>query len=101
MNEMDSIPFGHVMKFVLITIPNHEENQSNSTLDEVKTLTITMPVPPLSSKSKEKFQNKAIGIFEKMAENSTYLMICFERNNNFFRTLTINLIISSINYSTM
>ena len=34
-----------VMKHVLATIASHEENQSNSTPDEVESLTTTIPTP--------------------------------------------------------
>ena len=75
------------MKNVLATTANHGENQSNPTLDEVESLTTTIPTPPLPSKGKGNFQEKAIGIFEKMTESSTNLMRCFDRNNELFQNL--------------
>ena len=78
---------GQVMKHVSATTASHEENQSNSTPDEVKSLTTTIPTPPSTSKGKGNFQERAIGIFEKMAENNTNLMKCFERNNELFQNL--------------
>ena len=72
---------GQIMKHVSATTASHEENQSNSTPNEVESLTTTIPTPPSTSKDKGNFQKRAIGIFEKIAENSTNLMKCFERNN--------------------
>ena len=78
---------GQVMKHVSATTASHEENQSNSTPDEMESLTTTIPAPPLTSKGKRNFQERAIGIFEKMAENSTNFIKCFERNNELFQNL--------------
>ena len=65
---------GQVMKHVLATTTSHRENQNNSIPDEVESLTTTIPTPPSTSKGKGNFQKRAIGIFEKMAKNSTNLM---------------------------
>ena len=70
-----------VMKHVSTTTASHGENQSNSILDEVESLTTTIPTPPSISKGKGNFQKRAIGIFEKMTEDSMNHMKCFERNN--------------------
>ena len=78
---------GQVMKHVSDTTASHEENQSNSIPNEVESLTTTIPTPPSTSKGKGNFQEKAIRIFEKMAENSTNLMKCFERNNELLQNL--------------
>ena len=75
------------MKYVSETTASHRENQSNSTPDEVESLTTTIPTPPSTSKGKGNFQERAIGIFEKMAENSTNLMKCFEKNNELLQNL--------------
>ena len=76
-----------VMKHVSATTASHEENQTNSTPDEVESLTTTIPTSPSTSKGKGNFQKRAIGIFEKMAENNTNLMKCFERNNELLQNL--------------
>ena len=78
---------GQVMKHISATIASHEESQSNSIPDEVQSLTITIPTPPSTSKGKGNFQEKAIGVFEKMEENNTNLMKCFERNNELLQNL--------------
>ena len=75
------------MNHVSATTASHGENQSNLTPDEVKSLTKTIPTLPATSKGKDNFQERAIGIFEKMAKNSTNLMKCFERNNEVFKKL--------------
>ena len=76
-----------VMKHVSATTSSYGENQSNSTPNEVESLTTTIPTLPSTSKGKENFQERAIGIFEKMAKNSTNLMKCFERNNELLQNL--------------
>ena len=76
-----------VMKYILATTTNYEKNQSNSTLNEVESLTKTMPILPPTSKDKGNFQNRVIGIFENMVKNSTILMKCFERNNKLLQNL--------------
>ena len=78
---------GQIMKHVSATTASNGENQSNSTPDEMKSLITTIPTPPSTSKGKENFQERAIGIFEKMAENSTNLIKCFERNNELLQNL--------------
>ena len=40
---------GQVMEHVLATTTSYEENQSNSILDEVESLTTTIPIPPSTS----------------------------------------------------
>ena len=92
------------MKHVLATTASHRENQRNLTPDEVKSLITTIPTLPSTSKGMGNFQERAIGIFEKM--NSTNLMKCFERNNELFQNLDnqfdrlINKLYSSLCYST-
>ena len=54
---------GQVMKHVSATTVSNEENQSNSTLDEVENLTTTIPTPPSTSNGKVNFEERAIGIF--------------------------------------
>ena len=75
------------MKHVLATITSYGENQSNSTPEEVESLTTTILIPPSTSKGKENFQQRTIRIFEKMAENSINLMKYFERNNELLQNL--------------
>ena len=58
-----------MMKYVLATIASYDKNQRNLTLDKVESLTTIMPILPSTSKDKGNFQNKVIGIFEKMAKN--------------------------------
>ena len=65
--------------------PSYGENQNKSTLDELESLTTTMPTP--QDKDKRNFQDRTIGIFEKMAENTTSLMKYFERNNKLLQNL--------------
>ena len=55
------------MKHVSVTTASYGKNQSNSTSDEVDSLTTTILTPPSTSKDKGNLQNRAIGIFKKMA----------------------------------
>ena len=66
-----------IMKHVSATITSHE----------VESLTTTILTPPSTSKGKGNFQERAIGIFEKIIENSTNLMKYFERNNEHLQNL--------------
>ena len=76
-----------IMKHVSATTVSHEENKSNSIRDEVESLITTIPTLPSILKDKGNFQKRAIGIFGKMAKNSTNLMKCFERNNELLQNL--------------
>ncbi len=76
---------GQVMKHVSATTTDNVEIQTNSAQDvesaqtstTVTTTTMTTP----TSKGKQHFHDRAIDIFEKMAETSTGLMKFFERTN--------------------
>lgn len=72
---------GQIMKHVLATTNASEEFQGST--PEVDSSPSSPPIVSTSSKSKGKnhFHDRAIDIFEKMAETSTCLMKEFERTN--------------------
>lgn len=72
---------GQVMKHVSATTTDNVEFQSNSTPDVESTPTTTTTTSTPTSKGKHNFHDRAIDIFEKMAETSTGLMKHFERTN--------------------
>jgi len=68
------------MKHISATMTDNPKFPTNSSPDVKSALTLaTMSTP--TSKSKHNFNDRAIDIFEKMAETSTSLMKKFERTN--------------------
>jgi PAB1-binding protein PBP1 len=69
------------MKHVSATTNDHIQLQSNSTPDgDGESASTTIQSTP-TSKGKQTFHDRAIQIFEKMAETSTGLMKNFEKTN--------------------
>ena len=73
---------GQIKKHVSATTNDQADLDSNSSPNEDNLLKSSfMSTPPSTSKGKQNFHDRAIDIFEKMAETSTSLMKNFERTN--------------------
>ena len=73
---------GQVVKHVSATTNDNSNNHSNSTLDrDIQQQSTTSGTPSSSSKGKQNFNDRAIDIFEKMAESSSTLLKHFKRTN--------------------
>lgn len=72
---------GQVMKHVSATTDNSKEIGENCTPDSTTDASIGDITPASSTKGKLNFHQKAIDIFEKMAENSVGLLKHFEKTN--------------------
>jgi hypothetical protein len=71
---------GQVMKHVSATTTDNAQSQTNS-VQENEGAQISTTITTPTSKGKQHFHDRAIDIFEKMAETSTSLMKNFERTN--------------------
>ncbi len=70
------------MKHVSATTTDQANFELNSSPEEdTLSKSTTGHTPPSSSKDKQNFHDRAIDIFERMAETSTSLMKNFERTN--------------------
>lgn len=73
---------GQVMKHVSATTTDNTNCQNNSSPDvDNWPQSATTSTPPSTSKNKQNFHDRAIDIFEKMAESNTCLLKNFEKTN--------------------